>query len=81
MQDEGDGSSSTSDGVFVYLAAAPAVEVGDEVGAFGNATDQYKQTQISVTDPSNDVVIQRCGVGRRVVVGRHRNLLGPQVVD
>ncbi|CAM9353872.1 unnamed protein product [Ascophyllum nodosum] len=51
IQDEGDGSTATSDGIFVYLADA-TVSVGDETVVRGTASEYYSQTEITPTvDP------------------------------
>lgn len=55
IQDSGDGLSSTSDGIFVYLGYAPKVKVGDEVAVTGTVSDKFSQTQIAVSAVSDMV--------------------------
>lgn len=51
MQDPtGDGNASTSDAVFVYLGAAPAVVVGDAVTVSASVAENASATGLSVTE-------------------------------
>ena len=61
IQDSGDGNSATSDGIFVYLGEVPAVSVGDEIAATGNATDMFLNTQITVDNVASDLVSGQSG--------------------
>lgn len=58
--DAGDGDASTSQGLFVFTGAAPAVTAGDAVVVQGAANEFFLLTQLESTLPG-DVVVQSSG--------------------
>jgi predicted extracellular nuclease len=55
VQDAGDGSPATSDGVFVHSGDAPAVDLGDSVVVRGTVTEFHGATELT------DVTLGGCG--------------------
>jgi predicted extracellular nuclease len=47
--DGGDGDPETSDGLFVFTGAAPAVSVGDEVDVVGGVVEFFQMTELNAT--------------------------------
>ena len=45
----GDGNPETSDGLFVFTGAAPAVAVGDEVDVTGGVVEFFQMTELNAT--------------------------------
>lgn len=50
VQDAGDGSSESSDGIFIYVGSDPTVSSGDDIAVSGTATESYDQTQITLSE-------------------------------
>ena len=77
IQDEGDKSSATSDGIFIYLSD-PTVSVGDEVVIQGTATEYYDQTEIIPTsDPVNNTPFREYyHVVERLMFGKSTHVNG-----
>jgi hypothetical protein len=48
LQDDGDGNSATSDGIFVFDAGDDVVSLGDEVQVTGTVSEFQEQTQLSL---------------------------------
>ncbi|WP_185994656.1 ExeM/NucH family extracellular endonuclease [Nocardioides campestrisoli] len=60
LQDEGDGDSATSDGIFVFNGGADEVALGDRVRVVGTPAEFQDQTQVSATS------VEVCGTGASV---------------
>ena len=54
----GDGNPETSDGLFVFTAGAPAVNVGDEAEATGTVAEFFDMTELD----ASEVIVTRTGL-------------------
>jgi uncharacterized protein len=68
LQDlDGDGNSSTSDGIFVYTGGSDLVTVGQVVRVTGYARERFNQTTINGSNSNSSAVpaanIVQCGTG------------------
>ncbi len=55
----GDGDPETSDGLFVFTGAAPAVVVGDEVEVVGGVVEFFQMTELNATQ----ITVKNSGLG------------------
>ena len=59
---DADGDAATSEGIFVYCdSCGTSVTVGDAVTVTGLAVDFFGMTQIDVTAPSGDIIVNSSG--------------------
>lgn len=74
--DDEDSNPATSQGLFIFTSAAPAVAVGDAVTARGTATEFFNLTQLESSLP-NDVTVDSSGAALPAPIVLTTSILDP----